>query len=68
MTTPARYERIAFVASPSAEAQQALASLVQTYGNHTPAKADVVVALGGDGLMRRHRDAAPLSYKINHDA
>jgi len=51
MTTPARYERIAFVASPSAEAQQALASLVQTYGNHTPAKADVVVALGGDGLM-----------------
>lgn len=51
MTSPARYERIAFVASPSAEAQQALAALVKTYGNHSPAKADVVVALGGDGLM-----------------
>jgi NAD+ kinase len=51
MTSPARYERIAFVASPSAEAQQALAALVKTYGNHSPAKADVIVALGGDGLM-----------------
>jgi NAD+ kinase len=51
MTSPARYERIAFVASPSAEAQQALAALTKTYGNHSPAKADVIVALGGDGLM-----------------
>jgi NAD+ kinase len=51
MTSPARYERIAFVASPSAEAQQALAALVKTYGNHSPGKADVIVALGGDGLM-----------------
>jgi NAD+ kinase len=51
MTTPKRYDRIAFVASPGAEAQQALAQLVQTYGNHDPADADVIVALGGDGLM-----------------
>jgi NAD+ kinase len=51
MTTPQRYDRIAFVASASAEAQQALAQLVGMYGNHDPESADVVVALGGDGLM-----------------
>src|SRR4051794_16754815 len=51
MTTPQRYDRIAFVASPGAEAQQARAQLVQMYGNHDPDDADVVVALGGDGLM-----------------
>jgi NAD+ kinase len=46
-----RYERIAFVASPIPEAQQALAGLARRYGNRDPAEADVVVALGGDGLM-----------------
>ena len=51
MSSPQRYDRIAFVASPGAEAQQALAQLVQMYGNHDPDDADVVVALGGDGLM-----------------
>src|SRR6202050_1968809 len=51
MTTPQRYDRIAFVASAGAEAQQALAQLTDIYGNHDPASADVVVALGGDGLM-----------------
>jgi NAD+ kinase len=51
MTTPQRYDRIAFVASPGAEAQQALAELTRIYGNHAPDDADVVVALGGDGLM-----------------
>src|SRR5664280_2662514 len=51
MTSPKRYDRIAFVASAGAEAQQALAQLVELYGNHDPADADVVVALGGDGLM-----------------
>src|SRR6201999_210967 len=51
MTTPQRYDRIAFVASASPEAQQALAQLVKLYGNCAPADADVVVALGGDGLM-----------------
>ena len=51
MTTSKRYDRIAFVASPGADAQQALATLAQTYGNHDPAEADVIVALGGDGLM-----------------
>jgi NAD+ kinase len=51
MTTPDRYERIAFVASPGAEAQQALVQLAGAYGNHDPNDADIVVALGGDGLM-----------------
>ena len=51
MTSPTRYNRIAFVASAGAEAQQALAQLTQLYGNQKPAEADVVVALGGDGLM-----------------
>jgi NAD+ kinase len=46
-----KYERIAFVASPAPEARKALARLVKLYGNISPSKADVVVALGGDGLM-----------------
>ena len=51
MSTPKRYDRIAFVASAGEEAQAALAKLVDLYGNCNPADADVVVALGGDGLM-----------------
>jgi NAD+ kinase len=51
MTSPKRYDRIAFVASASTEAQQALAQLTQMYGSVDPDDADVVVALGGDGLM-----------------
>src|SRR3954462_6607171 len=51
MTSPKRYDRIAFVASAVAEAQTALAKLVELYGNHDPHEADIVVALGGDGLM-----------------
>jgi NAD+ kinase len=51
MTSPRPYDRIAFVAGASPEAQQALAELVEIYGNHDPADADVLVALGGDGLM-----------------
>ena len=46
-----RYEKIAFVASAGAEAQAALAQLIELYGNHDPDQADIVVALGGDGLM-----------------
>jgi NAD+ kinase len=48
-----KYERIAFVASPVPEARKALARLTKRYGNVKPGKADVVVALGGDGLMLR---------------
>jgi len=51
MTVSKQYDRIAFVASPSDEAQQALDQLVKTYGNHPADTADAIVALGGDGLM-----------------
>ncbi|MBN9599949.1 MAG: NAD kinase [Afipia sp.] len=51
MTEPRKYPRIAFVASQSPESQKALAQLVEHYGNRDPDDADVVVALGGDGLM-----------------
>ena len=51
MTKPPRYERIAFVASAGTEAQAAYAQLTALYGNCDPDQADVVVALGGDGLM-----------------
>ena len=51
MTKPARYDRIAFVASPSSEAQAAFGQLTRDFGNCDPKDADIVVALGGDGLM-----------------
>ena len=51
MTKPSRYDRIAFVASPGSEAQAAFGQLTKQYGNCAPNEADVVVALGGDGLM-----------------
>lgn len=43
--------RIAFFASPAEDAQQALDELVGLHGQHDPASADVLVALGGDGFM-----------------
>jgi len=46
-----RFGAISFVASETPEAQAALEKLVERYGNADPAKAEVVVALGGDGLM-----------------
>jgi NAD+ kinase len=45
------YKRIAFVASPIPEAQEARERLASRYGNADPDDADVIVALGGDGLM-----------------
>jgi NAD+ kinase len=43
--------RIAFLASPAEEAQQALIALTEQHGNATPEQADVLCALGGDGFM-----------------
>jgi NAD+ kinase len=43
--------RIAFVASPSPEAEDARLRLGRRYGDTPPEDADVIVALGGDGLM-----------------
>lgn len=52
MSRPAqRFEKIAFVASPTPEACAAYEQLNARYGNCEPAQADVIVALGGDGLM-----------------
>ena len=46
-----RFSAISFIASETPEAQAAQAKLVDRYGNADPADADVIVALGGDGLM-----------------
>ena len=47
MTAP----RLAFLASHTEAAQQALAELSQRYGQHAPDQADILVPLGGDGFM-----------------
>src|SRR5580692_4241957 len=47
----AKFKHIAFVASDVAEAQRARRLLVRRYGDARPEIADVIVALGGDGLM-----------------
>lgn len=44
-------DRIAFVAAATPEARQACRRLAARYGNVEPPSADVIVALGGDGLM-----------------
>lgn len=46
-----KFKKIAFVATNVPEAQEALVSLSTRYGDVTLAEADVIVALGGDGLM-----------------
>ena len=42
---------ISFLASSSREAREAREALVKRYGDCLPEEADVIVALGGDGLM-----------------
>ena len=59
------FQHIAFVASKSDEAQRAHDRLEQRYGAAAHEKADVIVALGGDGLMlqtlHRHlKDRIPI--------
>lgn len=48
-----KYNKIAFVAARQKQAQDALKKMQDKYGNTDPAKADVIVALGGDGYMLR---------------
>ena len=48
-----KYNNIALVAARQKQAQDALKKLQDKYGNTSPAKADVIVALGGDGFMLR---------------
>lgn len=49
--TGMNFNQIAFLASDSPEAREALARLTERYGNADPQAADCVVALGGDGHM-----------------
>ena len=44
-------KNIGFIASSTNEAQEALSELKKIYRNIKPSKADVIVALGGDGLL-----------------
>ncbi len=46
-----KFLKIAFLASDSPEAKEALAKLVKRYGNADAESADAIVALGGDGHM-----------------
>ena len=46
-----KFSAIAFLASDSPEAREALSRLTARYGSVAPEKADAVVALGGDGHM-----------------
>lgn len=48
---PPRFATIAFMSSGTPEADVALKRLSERYGNSDPERADVLVALGGDGLM-----------------
>lgn len=47
----AKAKSFAFVAAATDEAQTALGRLQKAYGERDPDKADIVVALGGDGFM-----------------
>lgn len=49
--SPMKYRSFAFVASEAPDAEKARRRLVKLYGDVAPAEADVIVALGGDGLM-----------------
>ncbi len=51
MSVSHRFKRVAFVASQTPEAAQARDALAARYISAEPDAADVVVALGGDGLM-----------------
>jgi len=57
--------RLAFVAATTTAARAAKAALEQRYGVVPPAEADVMVALGGDGLMLQalHRNMKRKSLK-----
>lgn len=43
--------KIAFLASQTASAREALAQMTRKYGNCSPDEADYIIALGGDGFM-----------------
>lgn len=51
MTARRKSPSIAFVASPAPEAQSARRTMAGHYGHVAASKADIVVAIGGDGFM-----------------
>jgi NAD+ kinase len=64
-----KFDRIAFVSSDTPEARRALERMADLYGNAPMAEAQVIVALGGDGLMletlhRHMHDHIPI-YGMN---
>jgi NAD+ kinase len=63
------FDKIAFVASETGEAQAALRKLTKRYGNAAAEQADAIVALGGDGLMlqtmHRHLNSRIPIYGMN---
>jgi NAD+ kinase len=67
--TSRRFEKIAFVASDTPEARDAQARLIARYGTAHDGKPDVIVALGGDGLMlqtlHKHIHAPVPIYGMN---
>lgn len=66
---PSNLDRISFVASETDEAQIACKILKERYGSLAPEEADVIVALGGDGLMlqtlHRFMDTGKPIYGMN---
>jgi NAD+ kinase len=54
------FQRIAFLASPTDDAQAALRTMTARHGQCRPDEADVICALGGDGFMLQtlHRHGA----------
>jgi len=64
-----RFDKIAFVASETNEAQEALQKLTKRYGNAAADEVDAIVALGGDGLMlqtmHRHLNSRVPIYGMN---
>lgn len=63
------YEKIAFVSSARQEAQEALIKLKHIYGAYSEKQANIIVALGGDGLMlevlHRHMDDGIPIFGLN---
>jgi NAD+ kinase len=63
------FDKIAFVASETKEAQDALRKLTKRYGNAGIEEADAIIALGGDGLMlqtmHRHLNSRVPIYGMN---
>ncbi|TLP48661.1 MULTISPECIES: NAD kinase [Cohaesibacter] len=63
------FEKIAFLSTPTEEAERARMRLAHRYGSVPPADADVIVALGGDGLMlqtlHRHMNSGIPIYGMN---